>query len=107
LLDRSLIFATHTTLGLEASIQPTDAATTPVSLVIGYKRTDGVLNPVYHSDGIETPDRKTTTSKELDSTSTLGPGAAALVVLHILEQILAEKPISIRRSCMGDRDEAF
>jgi hypothetical protein len=77
LLDRSLIFATHTTLGLEASIQPTDAATTPVSLVIGYKRTDGVLNPVYHSDGIETPDRKTTTSKELDSTSTLGPGAAA------------------------------
>jgi hypothetical protein len=34
-------------------------------------------------------------------------GGEALVVLHILEQILAEKPISIRRSCMGDRDEAF
>ncbi len=61
LLDRSLIFATHTTFGLELSVQPTDAATNPVSLVIGYKRTDGVLNPVYHSDGIETPDLTTTT----------------------------------------------
>jgi hypothetical protein len=51
-VDRSLIFSTHTTLGLEASVQPTDAAAAPVSLVLGYKRTEGVLNPVYHADGV-------------------------------------------------------
>ena len=67
-VDRSLIFATHTTLGLEASIQPTETATTPVSLVLGYKRTEGVMNPVYHADGIETPDTETITSG--------GPGGA-------------------------------
>ena len=67
-VDRSLIFATHTTLGLEASVQPTEAATTPVSLVLGYKRTEGVMNPVYHADGIETPDKETIT--------TGGPGGA-------------------------------
>ena len=32
---------------------------------------------------------------------------SALVVLHILEQILAERPISIGRSCMGDRDKVL
>jgi hypothetical protein len=74
LLDRSLIFSTHTTFGLEVSLQPTDAATTPVSIVIGYKRTDGVLNPVYHSEGIETPDVERTTSNETQPAETPGPG---------------------------------
>jgi len=65
-VDRSLIFSTHTTVGLEASVQPTEAATTPVSFVLGYKRTEAVLNPVYHNDGIETPDTEKTVSEDRD-----------------------------------------
>ena len=54
LLDRSLVFFTNTTLGVEVSVSPSDA-TAPVKLIIGYKRSEGVLNPVYHSQGVEAP----------------------------------------------------
>lgn len=54
LLDRSLVFFTNTTLGVEISVSPSDA-TAPVKLIIGYKRAEGVLNPVYHSQGVEAP----------------------------------------------------
>ncbi len=54
LLDRSLVFFTNTTLGVEVSVSPSDA-TAPVKLIIGYKRAEGVLNPVYHSQGVEAP----------------------------------------------------
>lgn len=54
LLDRSLVFFTNTTLGVEISVSPSDA-TAPVKLIIGYKRAEGVLNPVYHSQGVEEP----------------------------------------------------
>jgi len=64
LIDRSLIFATHTTLGVELSVTPSETSG-PVNIIMGYKRTEGVLNPVYHSQGIETPDKETKTlSKE-------------------------------------------
>ncbi|UCD00163.1 MAG: hypothetical protein JSW66_09835 [Phycisphaerales bacterium] len=64
LLDRSLIFSTHTTLGVEASVAPAESGE-PISLIIGYKRSEGVINPVYHSEGIETADEEeTTTSSE-------------------------------------------
>lgn len=49
-LDRSLVFATHTTTGLEVSAQGTSS--TPLCLVIGQKRFEGVLNPVYDEEGI-------------------------------------------------------
>lgn len=54
LLDRSLVFFTNTTIGIEVSVSPSDA-TAPVKLIIGYKRAEGVLNPVYHSQGVEEP----------------------------------------------------
>ena len=54
LLDRSLIFTTNTTLGVEVAISPADS-TSPVKLIIGYKRFEGVLNPVYHSHGVVGP----------------------------------------------------
>lgn len=54
LLDRSLVFFTNTTIGVEVSVSPSDA-TAPVKLIIGYKRAEGVLNPVYHSQGVEAP----------------------------------------------------
>lgn len=54
LLDRSLVFFTNTTIGVEISVSPSDA-TSPVRLIIGYKRAEGVLNPVYHSEGVEVP----------------------------------------------------
>ncbi len=54
LLDRSLVFFTNTTIGIEVSVSPSDA-TAPVKLIIGYKRAEGVLNPVYHSQGVEAP----------------------------------------------------
>jgi hypothetical protein len=73
LLDRSLIFSTHTTLGMEISVQPVDAATTPMSLVVGYKRTEGVLNPVYHSEGIETPDQERITSSASEAAAAKPP----------------------------------
>ncbi len=52
LLDRSLVFSTHTTLGLEVSISPAETSA-PARILMGYKRSEGVLNPVYHSDGAE------------------------------------------------------
>ncbi len=51
LLDRSLIFSTHTTLGLEIAVSPAETSA-PAKIIIGYKRSEGVLNPVYHSEGI-------------------------------------------------------
>ena len=53
LAARSLIFFTGTTLGVEASVSGADA-TGPVKIVIGYRRAEGVLNPVYHSNGVRT-----------------------------------------------------
>ncbi len=58
LIDRSLVFSTHTTMGLELSVSPAETSG-PVNMVLGYKRTEGVINPVYHSDGIETPHQVT------------------------------------------------
>lgn len=60
LLDRSLVFATHTTMGLEVAINPAEGVQSPVRLVVGYKRSEGVLNPVYHSEGVEGPPLKKT-----------------------------------------------
>jgi len=62
LLDRSLIFSTHTTLGVEVSASPAESGE-PVKLIIGYKRSEGVINPVYHSDGIETADEEQSTAR--------------------------------------------
>jgi len=50
--DRSLVFFTGTTVGLEVAVNPSDP-TGPGKIIIGYKRGEGVLNPVYHSDGVE------------------------------------------------------
>jgi len=55
LIDRSLIFATHTTLGLEVAVGgPAETAVSPVKLIVGYKRSEGVLNPVYDREYIST-----------------------------------------------------
>ncbi len=51
-IDRSLIFFTHTNMGLELSVDTTQTSP-PVKLIIGYKRAEGVLNPVYDKDGVE------------------------------------------------------
>jgi hypothetical protein len=51
-LDRSLIFATHTTEGLELSVGAPQSGGSPVQIVLGYKRFEGVINPVYDSEGI-------------------------------------------------------
>ena len=50
-VDRSLIFFTNTTTGLEVSTG--SASTDPVRIIVGYKRQEGVLNPVYDKDGID------------------------------------------------------
>lgn len=62
LLDRSLIFSTHTTLGLEIAVSPAETSS-PAKILIGYKRTEGVINPVYHSKGI-TPAKKEETTQD-------------------------------------------
>jgi hypothetical protein len=48
LIDRSLIFSTHTSFGIEVSVSPSETDS-PAKLLIGYKRTEGVLNPVYYN----------------------------------------------------------
>jgi hypothetical protein len=48
LLDRSLIFSTHTSLGIEVSVSPSETSS-PAKLLIGYKRSEGVFNPVYYN----------------------------------------------------------
>lgn len=55
LLDRSLIFATHTSVGIEVAVNPAETTTAPVKLLIGYSRSEGVVNPVYHSQGVKAP----------------------------------------------------
>lgn len=50
--DRSLIFATGTTLGVEVSANPSDT-TGPVKLVAGYKRFEGVMNPVFYNHRVK------------------------------------------------------
>jgi hypothetical protein len=62
LLDRSLIFSTHTTLGIEVAVSPAET-TSPAKIIIGYKRTEGVINPVYHSKGIKTSKIEKTTKE--------------------------------------------
>ena len=53
-IDRSMLFFTHTTIGIEVSTgDPTSA---PVKALVGYNRTEGVINPVYDKDGIATTD---------------------------------------------------
>ncbi|UCG59378.1 MAG: hypothetical protein JSU70_07670 [Phycisphaerales bacterium] len=73
LLDRSLIFSTHTTLGLEASVSPAESGQ-PGKLIIGYQRTEGVINPVYHSGGIKTPE----TEKKTDTRGTTATKTATV-----------------------------
>ncbi len=50
-LERSMIFSTHTTVGLEIAVSPQE--TQPVNIIVGYKRSEGVLNPVYDEEGIK------------------------------------------------------
>jgi non-canonical (house-cleaning) NTP pyrophosphatase len=54
--ERSLIFTTHTTVGLGVSVG--QAADSPVNLTIGYERFEGVLNPVYDESGIDNTKKK-------------------------------------------------
>lgn len=68
LLDRSLIFSTHTTLGLEVSVDPTDSAGA-ATIVIGYRRSEGVLNPVFYNhspDGASSSAKKSADDYYLD-----------------------------------------
>lgn len=55
LLDRSLIFSTHTAAGIELAVNPAQTTGAPAKLMIGYSRTEGVINPVYDSRGVEAP----------------------------------------------------
>ncbi|MEM6393426.1 MAG: hypothetical protein AAF797_11685 [Planctomycetota bacterium] len=66
LLDRSLIFATHTTGGIEVSLNPTEAASGPVTLVIGYRRTEGVINPVFYDHLAPRNDSYPTTQPDIN-----------------------------------------
>ena len=50
-VDRSMIFFTHTTFGVEVS---PIAASNPLGAVIGFKRAEGVINPVYDGGGVAT-----------------------------------------------------
>ena len=43
-VDRSLMFFTATTMGIEVGVDPAQPAP---KIIIGYKRAEGVLNPVY------------------------------------------------------------
>ena len=47
LIDRSLVFSTSTSLGIEVSVDPANSSA-PVNLLMGYKRYEGVLNPVFY-----------------------------------------------------------
>lgn len=49
--ERSLIFTTHTNVGVDVSIGA--ASDSPVNLTLGYERFEGVMNPVYDEDGID------------------------------------------------------
>jgi hypothetical protein len=54
-LNRSLIFSTHTAAGVEVSVDPARTTGAPAKLLIGYSRTEGVINPVYDARGVEAP----------------------------------------------------
>jgi hypothetical protein len=65
--ERSLVFFTGTTLGLEVSASPSSPEG-PAKIVMGYKRVEGVLNPVYNSNGVYTI---------LNSADTYGSGSGS------------------------------
>ena len=77
-VERSMLFFTRTTIGIEVS---TGEPGTPVEIVAGYKRAEGVINPVYDSAGIGDG----TTSKYRDEAYSVlatirGEGAASAPV---------------------------
>lgn len=47
-VDRSLIFSTNTSLGLEVAVNPSGTEA-PAKILIGYKRFEGVLDPLYQN----------------------------------------------------------
>ena len=50
-VNRSMLFFTHTTIGIEVS---TRDPSNPIGAILGFKRAEGVINPVYDSEGIAT-----------------------------------------------------
>lgn len=87
LLDRSLLFATHTTMGLEIAVSANEIDS-PVKILIGYKRSEMVLNPVYHSEGVVSPAMKETPKM-------MGEGGAATLV--ITSEPVSKHPVKIKR----------
>ncbi len=79
LLDRSLIFSTHTTAGVEVSITPAETATSPVSMVIGYKRFEGVVNPVFFNHKHTDQNTVTTTNPPTSLDSYYRPEAYSVL----------------------------
>lgn len=55
-MERSLIFATETSQGLNVSVG--GQTTEPIKLSLGYKRWEGVMNPVYDKNGIDSSGQK-------------------------------------------------
>lgn len=108
LLDRSLVFATHTTLGVEVSVSPSEASS-PVKALIGYSRSEGVLNPVYHSKGVEAPATNETLTR---SSSSLDADADNRAISHssyehrtttVIGAGTPDKPLMVKRY----RDNAY
>lgn len=88
LAERSLVFFTGTTMGLEVSASPSNPDG-PVKLVIGYKRAEGVLDPVYNSNGVKTilNSRDTYGSSSATQPATCDPeGGGPQVVDRYLKQ---------------------
>lgn len=76
LLDRSLVFSTNTTTGLEISLNPSEIGGSPVKLVAGYKRQELALVPVYDRYGITGSGEQATRT----TTQTLSDGSKSVAV---------------------------
>lgn len=72
LLDRSLVFSTGTTFGVEVAVSPAETQS-PAKIIIGYKRFESVLNPVFydHRAAPRGGNDKTTTATNISPPATV------------------------------------
>lgn len=72
-LNRSLLFYTHTNVGIEVGVDPTQQSG---KVLIGYKRAEGVVNPVYIPPEKKVEHDKDDTGKITKTTITYAGGKA-------------------------------
>ena len=90
-LNRSLLFYTHTNVGIEVGVDPTQQSG---KVLIGYKRAEGVVNPVYIPPEKKVEHDKDDTGKITKTTITYAGGKA--------EEVYRDEAYSVMAKIAGE-----